>query len=68
MLVGAEEEPYKLPNNWIWSRLGDISKFKNGYAFKSTEFVENGIPLVRMGNLYKNRLNYQEIQFLFLMI
>ena len=57
MLVGAEEEPYKLPNNWIWSRLGDISKFKNGYAFKSTEFVENGIPLVRMGNLYKNRLD-----------
>ena len=25
MLVGAEEEPYKLPNNWVWTRLGDIT-------------------------------------------
>lgn len=56
-IVAKEEEPYKLPSNWVWTRLGDISKLKNGYAFKSTEFVENGIPLVRMGNLYKNRLD-----------
>ena len=26
MLVGAEEEPYKLPNNWVWTRLGDITE------------------------------------------
>lgn len=25
MLIGAEEEPYKLPNNWVWTRLGDIT-------------------------------------------
>lgn len=25
MLVGAEEMPYKLPNNWVWTRLGDIT-------------------------------------------
>lgn len=27
MLVGAEEEPYKLPNNWVWTRLGDIIEY-----------------------------------------
>ena len=26
MLVGAEEIPYKLPNNWVWTRLGDITE------------------------------------------
>lgn len=26
MLVGAEEMPYKLPNNWVWTRLGDITE------------------------------------------
>lgn len=26
MLVEAEEEPYKLPNNWVWTRLGDITE------------------------------------------
>lgn len=27
MLVGAEEMPYKLPNNWVWTRLGDIIEY-----------------------------------------
>lgn len=27
MLVGAEEEPYKLPNNWVWTRLEDICNY-----------------------------------------
>ena len=56
-IVPKEEEPYKVPDNWVWTRLGEISKFKNGYAFKSTEFVNEGIPLIRMGNLYKNKLD-----------
>ena len=30
MLVGAEEEPYRLPNNWIWTRLGDITNVVSG--------------------------------------
>ena len=24
-IVAKEEEPYKLPSNWVWTRLGDIS-------------------------------------------
>ena len=56
-IVPKEEEPYKVSDNWVWTRLGEISKFKNGYAFKSTEFVNEGIPLIRMGNLYKNKLD-----------
>lgn len=57
MIVPNDEIPYEIPNNWVWTRLGEISKFKNGYAFKSTEFVNEGIPLIRMGNLYKNKLD-----------
>ncbi len=24
-IVAKEEEPYKLPSNWVWTRLGDIT-------------------------------------------
>lgn len=27
MLVSEEEIPYKLPNNWVWTRLGDICNY-----------------------------------------
>ncbi|RDZ11500.1 restriction endonuclease subunit S [Priestia megaterium] len=48
--------PYSIPNKWKWLKLKDLANFKNGYAFKSKDFVEKGIQLVRMGNLYKNKL------------
>ncbi|MGG3449257.1 restriction endonuclease subunit S [Domibacillus aminovorans] len=48
--------PYEIPDTWRWSTLKDIAEFKNGYAFKSKDFVDQGIQLIRMGNLYKNKL------------
>lgn len=29
-LVPEEEQPYKIPENWVWTRLGYISKLSNG--------------------------------------
>ncbi|MCY8916427.1 restriction endonuclease subunit S [Bacillus atrophaeus] len=48
--------PYSIPTKWKWRKLKDVASFKNGFAFKSKDFVEQGIQLVRMGNLYKNDL------------
>ena len=29
-LVPVEEQPYKIPNNWVWTRLGEIVVLDNG--------------------------------------
>jgi hypothetical protein len=31
--------------------LGDVCKIKGGYAFKSSDYVQDGIQLIRMGNV-----------------
>lgn len=31
--------------------LGDVATLKNGYAYKSKDFVENGIPVVKIKNI-----------------
>lgn len=41
----------KLPNNWVKANLGDILKLKNGYAFKSKNYLENGIPVIRISEI-----------------
>ncbi|PEI52005.1 restriction endonuclease subunit S [Bacillus pseudomycoides] len=38
-------------------QLKDVCTIKNGYAFKSKDFSKDGFQLIRMGNLYKNRLD-----------
>ncbi len=40
-----------LPNGWIQCSFGDILFLKNGYAFKSSCFVKQGVPVVRISDI-----------------
>jgi type I restriction enzyme, S subunit len=45
------EEPYCLPASWRWVRLGECLDMINGRAFKPTDWVPSGLPIVRIQNL-----------------
>ena len=36
-LVPVDEQPYKLPDSWVWVRLGDIGKITSGGTPTSNE-------------------------------
>ena len=62
-LVPAEEQPYKVPENWVWVRLGAVCFFENGYAFKSDKFSsEKGIPVIRISNIKENNVDFNNVQ------
>ena len=41
----------QLPSGWAYSRLGDICKLKNGYAFKSGLYSTQGVRIIRIANV-----------------
>ena len=45
-----------VPKGWKLSTLSELANTVMGFAFKSKDFVSNGLPLIRMGNLYQNQL------------
>ena len=45
------EAPYELPEGWKWCRLGALFEVLNGYAFKSDNYVSNGIRVIRITNV-----------------
>jgi type I restriction enzyme S subunit len=49
--VSDSEKNIDLPNGWGWTRIGEISEFVNGYAFKSAWFQEQGIGIVKIGDI-----------------
>lgn len=53
--ITDEEKPFELPNSWRWARVGELLSLKNGYAFKSTHFVEfkTEYILTTPGNFYE---------------
>ena len=40
-----------MPNNWKTYKLGEVADVQNGYAFKSKDLVESGIPVIKIKNI-----------------
>jgi len=57
----VEEDKCKDDENIKWLELGDVCEFKNGHAFKSYDFCENGIGLVSIKSIQKNEVNIKKI-------
>lgn len=58
MLVPTDEQPYEVPENWCWTKVGSVCVFENGYAFKADKFSEEGtIPVIRISNIQQNEVD-----------
>lgn len=53
----------KIINNqgkdWKQKRLKYLAKMQGGFAFKSDDFVQDGIQLIKIGNLYQNEFSLE---------
>lgn len=55
--ITEDEIPFDIPQNWKWVRLGEISWFQGGYAFKSNLYVKDSDnQVIRLGNVKQNAL------------
>jgi type I restriction enzyme S subunit len=50
---------FELPNSWNWVKISTVTEFVNGFAFKSEEYCENGIGIVRMSDLKLGQIAVQ---------
>ena len=49
-----------LPKGWARTTLDSISYVKNGFAFKSSQYVKSGVPLVRISNVQDEQINFKK--------
>ena len=52
--ITDEEKPFEIPEGWEWVRLGNVSRINGGYSFKSTEYTEKGIRVIRISDFNEN--------------
>ncbi|MFC4992295.1 restriction endonuclease subunit S [Rubritalea tangerina] len=45
------------------AELGTIVDFKNGYAFKSKDFCDSGVPVLRISNIQKGGIDYGRMTY-----
>ena len=46
-----------------WKTLGEVCEFRNGFAFKSNLFRNNGLPIIRITNIFGNTIRMEDIKF-----
>lgn len=62
--ITNDEILFQIPQNWKWIRLGDLTNMQNGYAFKSSQWRDKGLPIVRIQNLNNHSapFNYVNVE------
>ena len=46
-----EIDGVEVPKGWEQTTLSDICEMQNGYAFKSSDWMEQGIPVIKIGSV-----------------
>ena len=47
----VEVDGVEVPKGWKQTTLSEICEMQNGYAFKSSDWVEQGIPVIKIGSV-----------------
>jgi len=53
-MVWNEELKREIPKGWINGNFGDYAKLKGGFAFKSTWWTKEGLPVIKIKDINEN--------------
>ena len=51
------------PDGVEYVYLGDVCDFRNGFAFKSDLFTDDGCPIIRITNISENNVDMSDLKF-----
>jgi len=60
----SQEELNKLcPDGVQYKSIGEVCDFRNGFAFKSSKFKDNGEPILRISNIQDEKINTNNLAY-----
>lgn len=57
-------DPVTNPKGWEVKPIGDFCRFQGGFAFKSADFTDSGVPLVKITNVHFENVDWSDISYL----
>ena len=55
----VEVDGVEVPKGWKQTTLSEICEIQNGYAFKSSEWTDSGIPVIKIGSIQSKILTVE---------
>ena len=57
----ALEEAMTPKEGWTYKKLGEVATFQNGFAFKSSLFRKDGLPIVRISSIQDEKIKEDDL-------
>ncbi len=61
-IVPKEEEHYKVPDNWVWTRLGNITE-KNQYGYTAKSSNQGEVKYLRITDIQDNKVVWNDVPY-----
>ena len=58
-----DSELGEIPRGWRVGAIGEITGFLGGYAFKSNDWIEEGVPVVKIGSVKPGIVDLSSVSF-----
>ncbi|MEL7662367.1 restriction endonuclease subunit S [Acetobacterium wieringae] len=62
-LVREDEQPYEVPENWVWTKLNILYNFID-YRGKTPHKISSGVPLITAKNVKQGYIDYSIAEFI----
>ncbi len=62
--IKGPDNTYLIPDDWEWISIGELVEFKNGYAYKSTDFSDMGVPVLRISNIQDGSVSTKNMAYI----
>lgn len=62
-VVKEEEQPYKVPSNWVWTKFNKILDVRDG-THDTPKYIDQGIPLVTSKNLIQGNISFENVKYI----
>ncbi|MCZ2129706.1 MAG: restriction endonuclease subunit S [Bacteroidia bacterium] len=61
--IKPEENPFEIPENWVWCRLGEICESVNDGVHYAPTYLKSGIPSLSAKDIFNNKINLEKCNY-----
>lgn len=59
--ISEDEIPFELPDGWVWCSMDDITTINGGFAFKSSQYINEGVRVIRISDFNEDGFSNDKI-------
>ena len=60
----TDEIPFEIPDNWAWTRLGNLVQVLSDGTHKTPQYVAKGVPFLSVQNISSGKFDFTKLKYI----